>query len=400
MQVSMGLFSLKEVNRMELEFMHYLKYELYIGFGEWNQWIATLEAKLVASWRAQSIDRYFYKNSIFLSSECCEPQAFLSVLNLSWGKTGRLLADALETSVNKNYQPLQPLQAPQNFETVTTGYNVYENYKRNQMIQQKDYSQKALETSASFYSNLSSLGITLGNRNKDKMSNYIDSNSESKQINNDDYVIKKTDKVSNYLDIDNNFSHGLDIDLGTRFSVKDIPSANDFDLKFLLSENDTSRLDLSSDKIKVSNNMVSIPLHYPKYCIKSNIKLCKPELKPSEFESGNAKYIDFKGIPTNKISTTTAQKNPRFVRGNFSSLALSSLPNLRSQQNKFLQSNNMNYYSTKYNIPETRTPSLQSSTGSSTHCLDDASRYLNDRDSSNNSDPISFLSSPISSIKS
>ncbi|KAI9505746.1 hypothetical protein BX070DRAFT_181190, partial [Coemansia spiralis] len=38
-QVSMGLFSQREVNQMEMEFMYFLHYQLGVTPTEWNQWI-------------------------------------------------------------------------------------------------------------------------------------------------------------------------------------------------------------------------------------------------------------------------------------------------------------------------------------------------------------------------
>ncbi|KAJ1855834.1 hypothetical protein LPJ73_002272, partial [Coemansia sp. RSA 2703] len=103
-QVSMGLFSQREVNQMEMEFMYFLHYQLGVTPNEWNQWIATLEAKLVARWQEKGKAEVIYGFGLFLSYECCEPNSQEAVRDIAWGEGGKnllsLLNNAIHTSGN------------------------------------------------------------------------------------------------------------------------------------------------------------------------------------------------------------------------------------------------------------------------------------------------------------
>ncbi|PVU85160.1 hypothetical protein BB559_007180 [Furculomyces boomerangus] len=103
-QVVSGIFSLQQINQMELEFMHLLKYDMYIDYNKWNQWIATLEAKLVDSWRKKHTEQYFYQNKLFLAYECCHQSAASIVSNIAWSSSGTKLLVALYKTVNCEIQ--------------------------------------------------------------------------------------------------------------------------------------------------------------------------------------------------------------------------------------------------------------------------------------------------------
>ncbi|KAJ2801913.1 hypothetical protein H4R21_002618 [Coemansia helicoidea] len=99
-QVSMGLFSQREVNQMEMEFMYFLHYQLGVTPTEWNQWIATLEAKLVARWQENGKADVIYGFGLFLSHECCEPGAQDAVRDIAWGEGGRSLLALLDNAIH------------------------------------------------------------------------------------------------------------------------------------------------------------------------------------------------------------------------------------------------------------------------------------------------------------
>ncbi|KAJ1730369.1 hypothetical protein LPJ61_003048 [Coemansia biformis] len=99
-QVSMGLFSQREVNQMEMEFMYFLHYQLGVTPTEWNQWIATLEAKLVSRWQENGKADVIYSFGLFLSSECCEPSAQEAVRDIAWGEGGRSLLALLNNAIH------------------------------------------------------------------------------------------------------------------------------------------------------------------------------------------------------------------------------------------------------------------------------------------------------------
>ncbi|KAJ2724397.1 hypothetical protein GGI07_001998 [Coemansia sp. Benny D115] len=99
-QVSMGLFSQREVNQMEMEFMYFLRYQLGVTPTEWNQWIATLEAKLVARWQEKGKAEVIYGFGLFLSYECCEASAQEAVRDIAWGEGGKSLLALLSNAIH------------------------------------------------------------------------------------------------------------------------------------------------------------------------------------------------------------------------------------------------------------------------------------------------------------
>ncbi|KAJ2686058.1 hypothetical protein IWW39_003875 [Coemansia spiralis] len=99
-QVSMGLFSQREVNQMEMEFMYFLHYQLGVTPTEWNQWVATLEAKLVARWSEKGKADVIYGFGLFLSYECCEPDVQEAVRDVAWGEGGRSLLSLLTNAIH------------------------------------------------------------------------------------------------------------------------------------------------------------------------------------------------------------------------------------------------------------------------------------------------------------
>ncbi|KAJ1832345.1 hypothetical protein LPJ63_003604 [Coemansia sp. RSA 2711] len=99
-QVSMGLFSQREVNQMEMEFMYFLHYQLGVTPTEWNQWIATLEAKLVARWQETGKAEAIYDFGLFLSYECCEPESQEAVRDVAWGEGGQSLLELLHNAIH------------------------------------------------------------------------------------------------------------------------------------------------------------------------------------------------------------------------------------------------------------------------------------------------------------
>ncbi|KAJ2736870.1 hypothetical protein IW152_000381 [Coemansia sp. BCRC 34962] len=99
-QVSMGLFSQREVNQMEMEFMYFLHYQLGVTPTEWNQWVATLEAKLVARWSEKGKAEVIYGFGLFLSYECCEPDVQEAVRDVAWGEGGRSLLSLLTNAIH------------------------------------------------------------------------------------------------------------------------------------------------------------------------------------------------------------------------------------------------------------------------------------------------------------
>ncbi|KAJ1907046.1 hypothetical protein LPJ81_001003 [Coemansia sp. IMI 209127] len=99
-QVSMGLFNQREVNQMEMEFMYFLHYQLGVTPTEWNQWIATLEAKLVSRWQEKGKAEVIYGFGLFLSYECCEPTAQETVRDIAWGEGGKSLLAMLNNAIH------------------------------------------------------------------------------------------------------------------------------------------------------------------------------------------------------------------------------------------------------------------------------------------------------------
>ncbi|KAJ1664400.1 hypothetical protein EV178_004109 [Coemansia sp. RSA 1646] len=99
-QVSMGLFNQREVNQMEMEFMYFLHYQLGVTPTEWNQWIATLEAKLVSRWQDKGKAEVIYGFGLFLSYECCEPTAQETVRDIAWGEGGKSLLAMLNNAIH------------------------------------------------------------------------------------------------------------------------------------------------------------------------------------------------------------------------------------------------------------------------------------------------------------
>ncbi|KAJ2143046.1 hypothetical protein IW142_003945 [Coemansia sp. RSA 564] len=99
-QVSMGLFSQREVNQMEMEFMYFLHYQLGVTPTEWNQWIATLEAKLVARWHETGKADVIYSFGLFLSHECCDTESQEAVRDVAWGEGGRSLLELLHNAIH------------------------------------------------------------------------------------------------------------------------------------------------------------------------------------------------------------------------------------------------------------------------------------------------------------
>ncbi|KAJ2002289.1 hypothetical protein H4R26_003683 [Coemansia thaxteri] len=104
-QVSMGLFSQREVNQMEMEFMYFLHYQLGVTPTEWNQWVATLEAKLVARWSEKGKAEVIYGFGLFLSYECCEPDVQEAVRDVAWGEGGRSLLSLLTNAIHVSASP-------------------------------------------------------------------------------------------------------------------------------------------------------------------------------------------------------------------------------------------------------------------------------------------------------
>ncbi|KAJ1936418.1 hypothetical protein FBU59_005060, partial [Linderina macrospora] len=101
-QVSMGLFTQREVNQMEMEFMYFLHYQLGVTSTEWNQWIATLEAKLVSRWQEKGKADTIYGFGLFLSRECCEPNAQDAVRDIAWGEGGKNLLTLLNNAIQNS----------------------------------------------------------------------------------------------------------------------------------------------------------------------------------------------------------------------------------------------------------------------------------------------------------
>ncbi|KAJ2874403.1 hypothetical protein FB639_004104, partial [Coemansia asiatica] len=101
----MGLFSQREVNQMEMEFMYFLHYQLGVTPTEWNQWIATLEAKLVAHWQERGKAEIIYGFGLFLSYECCEPNAQEAVRDIAWGEGGKSLLSLLNNAIHSSSNP-------------------------------------------------------------------------------------------------------------------------------------------------------------------------------------------------------------------------------------------------------------------------------------------------------
>ncbi|KAJ1937325.1 hypothetical protein GGF37_005251, partial [Kickxella alabastrina] len=101
-QVSLGLFNQREVNQMEMEFMYFLNYQLGVTPTEWNQWIATLEAKLVARWQDKGRADVIYGFGLFLSYECCEPNAQEAVRDIAWGEGGKSLLSLLNNAIHSS----------------------------------------------------------------------------------------------------------------------------------------------------------------------------------------------------------------------------------------------------------------------------------------------------------
>ncbi|OLY84998.1 hypothetical protein AYI68_g824 [Smittium mucronatum] len=140
--ISHEIFSLAEINRMELEFMYFLRYDLYISGNEWNLWIAALEAKLVNYWHSKyhgspevsngigtdqiqntfsnsgpkktrfsfikkdiNLEelgiKFFYRNQIFLAFECCDLADAPTISNLAWSPKGQTLLESLNRSIYK-----------------------------------------------------------------------------------------------------------------------------------------------------------------------------------------------------------------------------------------------------------------------------------------------------------
>lgn len=99
-QVSMGLFSQREVNQMEMEFMYFLNYQLGVTPTEWNQWIATLEAKLVSRWQEKGKADVIYSFGLFLSYECCEPDSQKTVRDIAWSDSGKNLLIMLHNAIH------------------------------------------------------------------------------------------------------------------------------------------------------------------------------------------------------------------------------------------------------------------------------------------------------------
>ncbi|KAJ2700989.1 hypothetical protein FB645_004807 [Coemansia sp. IMI 203386] len=111
-QVSMGLFSQREVNQMEMEFMYFLHYQLGVTPTEWNQWIATLEAKLVANWEKRGKAEIIYGFGLFLSYECCEPSAQEAVRDIAWGEGGKSLLSLLNSAIHSSGNPDEAKGSP------------------------------------------------------------------------------------------------------------------------------------------------------------------------------------------------------------------------------------------------------------------------------------------------
>ncbi|KAJ2613779.1 hypothetical protein H4S08_002022 [Coemansia sp. RSA 1365] len=99
-QVSMGLFNQREVNQMEMEFMYFLHYQLGVTPTEWNQWVATLEAKLVSRWQENGKADVIYGFGLFLSYECCESSAQEAVRDVAWGEGGKSLLALLDNAIH------------------------------------------------------------------------------------------------------------------------------------------------------------------------------------------------------------------------------------------------------------------------------------------------------------
>ncbi|KAJ2700094.1 hypothetical protein H4R19_005493, partial [Coemansia spiralis] len=66
----------------------------------WNQWVATLEAKLVARWQENGKADVIYGFGLFLSHECCEPAAQDAVRDIAWGEGGRNLLALLDNAIH------------------------------------------------------------------------------------------------------------------------------------------------------------------------------------------------------------------------------------------------------------------------------------------------------------
>ncbi|KAJ2809248.1 hypothetical protein H4R20_000243 [Coemansia guatemalensis] len=101
-QVSMGLFNQREVNQMEMEFMYFLHYQLGVTPTEWNQWVATLEAKLVSRWQENGKADVIYSFGLFLSYECCESSAQEAVRDVAWGEGGKSLLALLDNAIHSS----------------------------------------------------------------------------------------------------------------------------------------------------------------------------------------------------------------------------------------------------------------------------------------------------------
>ncbi|KAJ2083637.1 hypothetical protein H4R24_000695 [Coemansia sp. RSA 988] len=102
-QVSMGLFNQREVNQMEMEFMYFLHYQLGVTPTEWNQWVATLEAKLVSRWQENGKADVIYSFGLFLSYECCESSAQEAVRDVAWGEGGKSLLALLDNAIHLSH---------------------------------------------------------------------------------------------------------------------------------------------------------------------------------------------------------------------------------------------------------------------------------------------------------
>ncbi|OMH83946.1 hypothetical protein AX774_g2538 [Zancudomyces culisetae] len=84
---------------MENEFMSYLQYQLFVSPNEWNQWVATIEARLVQTWKENGVAELLWKREVFLSNECCSRSVSSTVSNVAWSSKGKILLDSFSKAL-------------------------------------------------------------------------------------------------------------------------------------------------------------------------------------------------------------------------------------------------------------------------------------------------------------
>ncbi|PVV03774.1 hypothetical protein BB560_001737 [Smittium megazygosporum] len=261
-------------------------------------------------WKSQNSDKYFYGNKIFLSTECCYPNAAKTVWNLAWGKSGKMLVEALESSLNNSssldsstlYHDESSREQPSYGLKNTTNPNKNDSYLAidvftdENKLNMEEGGRISLENSVTSTNNSKEDVLSFAIDNSGSMESII-----SKDSIKDFELLKNKTKAKNYL-------HNNPCAAGSNSSLdiqSNISNCNENEYEMLL--NNKNEI---GNGVYPDNRQCRLSLKYPEYRIRSNEKINGANKK--QYLTGG--IPEFSALPTVKVNIATFQT--KYEKGN------------------------------------------------------------------------------------